>query len=556
MIKAILRKRELLLLFILLETLHQTLWSEPGTASSQAFLLIHLGVFLIWQPILLGSQKYTWYNALSFIALALLFTYAINWWLSMGWIILLVGMVAGRVITSNEERFTNFLVIVFLFLELFINCIPNLLLVKRVDYQVYELISTIIPFIPFLLLIIPVTNIKKTIAKVDLLQSITASLFTSLLALGTLVIMNRTQFDYFFALFQTLLLIGIGLMLISWLLSSGGAGGLAQLWSRSLLNIGTPFEQWLADMAQLKEEQNSAEDFLDAAIIKLVSLPWISGVKWGSENSLNIHGIKSRHKITMTVHEHPVTIYSDVSIKGALSLHCNLLIQLIEYMHESKLNEQQLARQARIQAVYETGARVTHDIKNLLQSMKSMMTILNADSTENKTHSLEILKKQFPSFIQRLEQSVTKLQSPGNPTDEKISIKEWSRELSDFYGHNNIDFQINIEKDYIVPFDLFETVAENLLDNAVAKKNQDPEIKITFSIHSDETSITMIITDTGHQVDEKIARQIFREPIKSDNGLGIGLMQSAQLAATQGYLLSLASNQDGNVSFRLSSQSG
>lgn len=556
MIKTIQGKSETFLLFLLLETLYGVLWSDPGTAASQAFLLIHLGIFLIWQPILLGSQKYTWYNALSFIALALLFTFAINGWLAIGWVILLIGMVAGRVITNKSERITNFLVMVFLFLVLFVNCIPNLLLVRRVDFQVYSFLSFIIPFLPLILFVIPGSSIKKVPEKVDLLQAITASLFAGLISLGSLVIMNRTQFDFFFALFQTLLIMGIGLMLISWLLTSSGSGGLAELWSRTLLNIGTPFEQWLNDLTYLKDQHDSAEEFLDAAIIKLVTLPWITGVIWRQQDNLNIHGIKSRHEINLAIHNDILTIYTDVAIKGALLLHCNLLVRLIEYLYESKLNEQILAKQTHIQAIYETGARITHDIKNLLQSMKSMLTILYADKSDDKTHSVEILKKQFPYFIQRLELAVAKLQTPENLTDENISLREWVKELENHYRHFDIEFELSLGSDQIVPYDLFATVAENLLENAIAKKKEQPDIRIIMNINSENDKISLTVTDTGHKIGKTVARQLLREPVQSDNGLGVGLMQTAQLAASMGYELVLTSNTDGNVTFKLASNSG
>ena len=48
-----------------------------------------------------------------------------------------------------------------------------------------------------------------------------------------------------------------------------------------------------------------------------------------------------------------------------------------------------------------------------------------------------------------------------------------------------------------------------------------------------------------------MAELILREPMDSEYGLGIGLYQAARQAESMGYVLELASNVDGAVSFVL-----
>src|SRR5690606_35266950 len=130
---------------------------------------------------------------------------------------------------------------------------------------------------------------------------------------------------YFQALIQSLLGIGLFLILIGWLLSAHtGFGGLSQLWSRSLLNIGTPFEQWLTELAVLKEQHKSPNDFLEAAIEKLVNLPWMSGAKWQISDFVFIYDNITRHTVDVHIDKNDITLYTRVPISRALLLHCNL----------------------------------------------------------------------------------------------------------------------------------------------------------------------------------------------------------------------------------------
>ena len=514
--------------------------------------MIHLGLFLLWQPIQTSRKNISWLNAAVFITLALAITWWINWWLAVGWLILLIGIVGGRVLTNQSERYIYFLVMLFLFFELFTGCIPNLSRVA-IHPEIYSFMKFFTPLLPVVLIFFPEIKKQDTEISVDILHAITASLLASLITLGTLVIIYWSNLDYSSALFQSLLIIGIGLILISWLLSTNsGYGGISQVWTRSLLNIGTPFENWLADLTELKNKHQSANMFLDAAVIKLVSLPWISGVKWQLNDTLNIHGIKTKHKINLSIGKYPVTLYTRVKISGALLLHCNLLVQLIEYLYVSKVNERELEKQAHLQAIYETGARITHDIKNLLQSMHSMVMILQADNEEGDSRSLAIMKKQFPYFIQRLEQAMHKLQAPPQEEHGQIYIRDWFLELKSRYRDTGIKFSDKIDDNLLVPFELFDSVSENLLENAITKKQGDPALEIHMNVLEENGNVSLTVTDTGTAIDKNITENLFAEPIKSDNGLGIGLLQAAKQATTLGYKLQLLTNETGNVTFGLS----
>lgn len=554
-INALIQRREHLLLVALLASLHASLWTGLDDPLSQALLLIHFGLFAIWQPFQKSDEKISWYNGVAFIFLALIIAYWITWELAIGWLILLIGIVGGRVVTNQPERYTYLLVMIILFLELFIICIPNLLLtVSR--FADFRHIEGFIALLPLTLFLFPPLSRRSTELSVDLLHAIITSLLTALLALGSVVIVYTSHLDYLTALFQAFLVVGMGIIIIGWLLSSNrSSGGISQLWTRSLLNIGTPFEQWLQDLTHLKNRYESPDDFLDAAMTKLVSLSWVSGVKWQRGGDEQTHGIETKYKISQQIGGEPITIFTEVRISGALLLHCNLLIQLIEYLYEAKVNERELAIQTHLHAVYETGARITHDIKNLLQSMHSMFTILQADNLDGDSRTLAILRKQFPYFIQRLEQAVYKLQAP-EKLDEtnEIYLEDWWQDLRKHYKNRDIDFTNDIEENPLVPFDLFNNIAENLIENAISKRKEETGIEITVSLVSRKNLLQLDVADTGTAIDPELAANLFAEPVKSDNGFGIGLLQAERLASLAGYSLELADNTDGKVRFSLQKQ--
>jgi len=445
------------------------------------------------------------------------------------------------------------LVMIFLVAELLIGCIPRLFVIESAIH-LYNPLQYGISLIPLVLMVFPKVEGQPLVRMVDLLQAITASLLCSLLALGSLVIMYHVGTDYIIALIQTLLAIGICLFTISWLLSPhAGFSGLSELWSRSILNIGTPFEQWLIELSSLRQDKKTADEFLEEAMNKLVALPWMAGVKWTIANKDYSLGEPSKNEIQTKIQNNPVTLCTNIPIGGALFLHCNLLIQLIDQFYIAKIHEQDLSRQAHLQAIYETGARITHDIKNLLQAMHSMITILKADMTDevNQSKSITILKKQFPHFIQRLEQAVNKLQTPGELDQEKVDFRDWWRDFQSRYKESNINFNALIEDDPVIPADLFDSVSENLLENIFAKQKSENDIDIYIDTIVKENTICLLFRDTGSAIDENTEKVLFKEPLNSDNGLGIGLYQAAKQAESLGYSLLLKNNVDGDVCFKL-----
>ena len=65
---------------------------------------------------------------------------------------------------------------------------------------------------------------------------------------------------------------------------------------------------------------------------------------------------------------------------------------------------------------------------------------------------------------------------------------------------------------------------------------------------------TLTVCDTGAPIVKSVEAQLFEGAVASNTGFGVGLYQSARLAAQSGYRLALIANLPGKVCFVLSSQ--
>ena len=96
----------------------------------------------------------------------------------------------------------------------------------------------------------------------------------------------------------------------------------------------------------------------------------------------------------------------------ALHWHLHLLGQLLGEFYLAKLREEELRQASYLQAVHETGARMTHDIKNLLQSLNVLVAAAARDEGRDSPELRALMRRQLPAMSQRLAETLDKLQRP------------------------------------------------------------------------------------------------------------------------------------------------
>ena len=100
--------------------------------------------------------------------------------------------------------------------------------------------------------------------------------------------------------------------------------------------------------------------------------------------------------------------------------------------------------------------------------------------------------------------------------------------------------------------EVLDSVLDNLLNNALEKTKYQPDTSIVVEMHGDANNGFFIdVTDTGKAMDTSIANDLFKKHIASHNGLGVGLFHAAQDCRQAGYELSLLTNINGAVRFRV-----
>lgn len=205
---------------------------------------------------------------------------------------------------------------------------------------------------------------------------------------------------------------------------------------------------------------------------------------------------------------------------------------------------------AYLQAVYETGARVTHDVKNLLQSMQ---TLCYAAAQPGDPAALaSLLGRQLPLITERLRTTLDKLQRPTVGADEMIGLAVWWAALQERYGGMGIAWEGGaIGEEPGVPRGVFDSVAENLLQNALAKRQREPGLAIRVSLDGAVPGGVLRVADDGSAVPERVAMALGRGPVASEDGLGIGLYHAGRQAKEHGYRLDLSRNEPGAVVFTL-----
>jgi signal transduction histidine kinase len=214
------------------------------------------------------------------------------------------------------------------------------------------------------------------------------------------------------------------------------------------------------------------------------------------------------------------------------------------------MREQKLQQQTYVQAVHETGARMTHEMKNLLQSLNVLCSAVDSDGPDG-AETAELVRRQLPVITQRVQQTLDKLQKPQVEGTSFVDAKNWWDGLKRGYQNRRIRFvDGEIPEALMLPKELFDSAGDNLLQNALRKRKFDEAVEVEASLRWSDV-VELSISDTGLPVSPEVVQGLLRGPVPSETGFGIGLYQTAKLAEISGFALSLSRNEPGNVCFTL-----
>jgi signal transduction histidine kinase len=333
-----------------------------------------------------------------------------------------------------------------------------------------------------------------------------------------------------------------------------GYAGLNVFFSRYLFSIGLPVEKWLYFLAELSQVEAKPERFLAESVAALMRLQWIAGVEWRGAHGQGAAGERTTHHVEYDNSELALTLHSRYRTSPALHWHLNLLGQLLGEFYIAKLREQKLKQQSYLEAVHETGARMTHDVKNLLQSLNALCAVAAREPEGDSAELQALIRRQLPVIARRLGDTLDRLQQPNSQTEPTMPADEWWESLALQYRDKQVEFAAEgLRPGVRVPRGLFGSVADNLLQNALAKRAADATVGVRVTLDCRD-GVQLQVCDTGHAVPPELAASLLRAPVRSASGLGIGLYQAARQAEASGYALELSENRDGQVCFALSAR--
>ncbi len=546
---AFVARHETLWLGLMLLALHAATAWGIGSAWSSGLLLAHFGLFLMWQPLWQGDGELRASQAVLAVLYGVLLAVVNSWWLIALWLAALIALIGGGVpgIAARRQRGASLLAALYLLALLLLWVVPQLAVQPPGDALQTRLVRWGLPLAPLVILFIRQGPPRPPAAiAVDLFYSVMLFLLVAALVLGSLVLVGATRGGYLMALAQTLVAIAAALIGLSWLMRpKAGFAGLDQLLSRYLLSIGLPFEQWVQGLADLAQREMEPRPFLVAAAAHLQALPWLQGLRWETPEDGGSSGRLGAHHADFAFGELKLQIHTRWGLSPAMLLHVRLLAQMIGHFYAAKQREAMQRRNAYTQAIHETGSRLTHDVKNLLQSLQVLCAVAQDEDPALQGELVKLVQRQLPQITQRLNTTLEKLRAPDPVDTQHARAAIWWRALQQRHAHRQVTLRHEgALPETLVPAEMFDNIVDNLIENALRKP-------ASAAVVFDAARMTITVADTGDAVPKAVAAQLFSAPVSSAAGLGVGLYHAARFAAQQGFALTLAHNESGRVCFAL-----
>ena len=551
------------LLLALLAALYVVLWQGPDTLFGRTLFIAHLGLFILWQPFVHTGQRLSLPSLVAVLAVALLSGIYLKGWMVTLWIMMLAGIVGGKVLLydTRAARLFYLLALSFLVVALMLLAAPLAVPQARPPREIVWLGHAGLTMLLLVMALLPQEQeVDSSREVVDFVYSLFIFLLLTVLMLGSLAAMLLLGSGYVEALLQTLLVTGVVLLLLGLVANPrSGFAGIGSLISRYLMSIGLPVEQWLQALSNLALREEDPQAFLEQACVEIAQrLPWVKGGEWIAGSNRGSFGACEGRRWEFSHGGMVLVLYTLHAPSPTLIWHYNLLAQLLAQFHADKQRALALKQLSYMRAIHETGARLTHDIKNLLQSLNALCSAGLEPGAETSLEYQSLLRRQLPAISERLAETLGKLNAPQQQASlRRVEAAAWWRELAQRLS--SLEW-ITLESDGLLagdlPLEVFAGVTDNLVRNAAEKHLREPEVRLSIRLFLADGGFELSICDNGSAMADKVAAALFLGPVASESGYGIGLYQAARHAKAAGYSLELAENRNGRVCFRLALAAG
>jgi hypothetical protein len=388
-----LRERQRWVLVALLVVLHLTLLAGAESTVGLMCWIVDVGFFILWQPFIQSERKLGAGTLCLIAAVLAIGAWLFSWWFLILWVVVLASLLGGRVMMLGHRPTRIFYLSAFAYLLaallvwLMPKVVPDAALIGPSLETPFALGA---PFLFLVMLLIPSPREIRLPSRgmVDFFYSLFILLLISVVMLGSLAFMLLSRSLYIEAVFKTLVSMAAMLLLVAWAWNPRpGFSGIGVFLSRYLLTIGLPFETWLQRLMDCAASESDPEAFLAQAFEGMAELPWISGGTWsptaGARAGAGRFGQESSFRHDFPGQPLVFALFTKHKLSPALVWHFHLLLQLTNEYYAAKQRARELQQMSYLRAVHETGARLTHDVKNLLQSLNNLCYV--AQSTTGLT---------------------------------------------------------------------------------------------------------------------------------------------------------------------------
>lgn len=534
---------------------HMLIWAVDDPLLKYALTFILYGLFLLWQPLWSKEVRINKLQVglVTIVFVLLAYRFPNESLVFFG--LILTGLIGSRLLAQTSFRSFDLLALLIITLEMAVGLIPATFTQIELPALFAKYMQTLI-LVPVLLFYLAPNpdRQKQGRSQVDLMHGLLAATLLGVVLLGGIVINLLYGVDYIDGLLLTVFIVATLTIGTSWFWNPGvGHSGIGVLWNRYAMTIGGPFETWINTLTTLIEERYlTPTEFLESACQHLVENDWLNAIQWNFKNHKIKAGEKNGPRLEHRLDDKAtVALYFRADPGRALELHTTLLIRMAYQFYLAKLNQEKIRAQEHFETIHHTGARLTHDIKNILQSIKTSIDILDMD--RESPQSQQLLQANLNQIGTRLESTLDKLRAPKlNTRVNLVDCSKWIKRIGKQHdGNQRLNFHSDIESNIMLPVDLFDSVAENLINNALKKPTA---TQIDVRLLSSMDIVVLSVCDDGAEIEADIENSLFAQPVSSGSGMGIGLYQSAIMAHAFGYELELSQNEPGRVCFNLFQQ--
>jgi len=277
---------------------------------------------------------------------------------------------------------------------------------------------------------------------------------------------------------QAILLATLGLSVVLTvfvLLTAPFIGGASLDSIQHAFSLRVPIEEWAARISALTAEKKTSAEFVGALLHEFLSLPGVVGVSCRLENGDRRRmGDDGRRGLKIHCSPLQVRLHTRRRVSPWEWFNYYLPVRVAAEYCRVKQREERYRADSLSRAVHETGARLTHDIKNILHALAAL--------TQGGNDAL--IKRQLPVLRERLESALRKLQPPAVALDaDMVAAADWWEEARRRHHHQPVHFTAAaLPPTAMLPPTLFDLALDNFIGNALVKRQTAPTLAVSVTL--------------------------------------------------------------------------